>query len=179
MAVSIDPVKRANSLANLSKGEKINESLRRWREENPDWRIQSAASPAKQLGWKVRKETRAGAEIIEYLLGVMRDEGESTKARLQASQMLLDRGWGKAVDTIKMLSDTSAAGNDKTVVAAILDKLDPGILDALQNALASRDATVTMTVQHEPTDEDGFPVDVELEPQVEAAIEVSSTDVGD
>lgn len=154
---NINGGKRANSLANLIPEQgKIKNRLQTWREENPDWRMQSAASPTKQLAWKVRKNTSAGAEIIDYLLTVMRDPVESTKARITAAGMLLDRGWGKAVDTIKMLHADDNGPTDKAMVATILDKLDPSILAALQDALDSR-AAVTVTVQQpaDDYDEDG------------------------
>ena len=46
-------------------------------------------------------------EGIDYLVGVMNDEKESTKHRLRATQLLLDRGLGRPAQSIEVSGDVN------------------------------------------------------------------------
>ena len=61
----------------------------------------------------VQAETQDGAEMVRYLLKVLRDKGQKPELRMQAAQVLLDRGFGKAVQQVE---GTMATTVDATVV---------------------------------------------------------------
>ena len=52
---------------------------------------------------KIREQTDDGAEMVDLLLGVMRDATEPAKLRMEAAKDLLDRGFGRAVQTTAQL----------------------------------------------------------------------------
>jgi Family of unknown function (DUF5681) len=67
----------------------------------------------KGLVRKIREETRDGEEMVEYMLGVARDEGEITKARMEAYTWLADRGFGKPTQTeVRFSGDGGVAVNE-------------------------------------------------------------------
>jgi hypothetical protein len=41
---------------------------------------------------RIREETGDGEELVDYMLRVFRDEGESTKTGVEAASRLADRG---------------------------------------------------------------------------------------
>jgi hypothetical protein len=51
----------------------------------------------KGLVSRIREQTRDGAEIADYMLGVFRDGEQPTKIRLEAAAWLADRGFGRAI----------------------------------------------------------------------------------
>jgi hypothetical protein len=53
----------------------------------------------KGLVRRIREQTGDGEELVEYMLGVFRDEGESTKTRVEAASWLADRGFGRPQQT--------------------------------------------------------------------------------
>ncbi len=44
---------------------------------------------------RIREETCDGAELVDFMLSVFRDEREPTKTRVEAATWLADRGFGK------------------------------------------------------------------------------------
>jgi hypothetical protein len=51
--------------------------------------------------------------MVEYMLGVARDEGEITKARMEAYTWLADRGFGKPTQTeVRFSGDGGVAVNE-------------------------------------------------------------------
>jgi hypothetical protein len=54
----------------------------------------------KGLAKRIRAETRDGEELVEVMLGVLRDASAARKDRMQAATWLADRGFGKPVQTI-------------------------------------------------------------------------------
>lgn len=71
-----------NSLANLKTGGKNHE-------------------PVKYLASKIRGYDEDGdTPIFKILFGILHDEKEATKDRLHAAEVLLNRGWGKAIETV-------------------------------------------------------------------------------
>lgn len=45
---------------------------------------------------RIREQTNDGAELIDFLVRVVRDETEPTRVRIEAAGELLDRGFGRA-----------------------------------------------------------------------------------
>jgi hypothetical protein len=48
---------------------------------------------------RIREDTRDGDELVDYMLGVFRAEGESTRSRVEAASWLADRGFGRPQQT--------------------------------------------------------------------------------
>ena len=48
---------------------------------------------------RIREETQDGEELVDYMLRVFRDPGESTKTRGEAASWLADRGFGRPQQT--------------------------------------------------------------------------------
>ena len=67
----------------------------------------------KGLAALVQAETRDGGELVAYVVHVLRDARQPTALRLQAAQILFDRGFGKAV---QQLEGTMSTTVDATVV---------------------------------------------------------------
>jgi hypothetical protein len=53
----------------------------------------------KGLVRRIREETKDGEELVDFMLGVFRAEGESTKTRVEAASWLADRGFGRPQQT--------------------------------------------------------------------------------
>jgi hypothetical protein len=71
-----------NSLANLKTGGKNHE-------------------PVRHLASKIRDFDSDGkTPIFKILFGILHDAGESTKDRLHAAEILLNRGWGRSIETV-------------------------------------------------------------------------------
>jgi hypothetical protein len=45
---------------------------------------------------RIREQTNDGAELVDFLVQVVRDETEPTRLRIEAAGELLDRGFGRA-----------------------------------------------------------------------------------
>lgn len=74
----------------------------------------NTANPAgrpKGLAAMVQAETRDGAEVVAYMLRVLRDERQPTALRMAAGQWLADRGFGKAVQTVELDASVNATVN--------------------------------------------------------------------
>lgn len=54
----------------------------------------------------IRAKTREGEELLDFLLNIIRNDGEflhkplDVEVRLRATQLLLERGWGKPMPTL-------------------------------------------------------------------------------
>lgn len=70
---------------------------------NPGGRIRS-----KGLAEKVRAGTADGLEIVDCVLGIMRDKGASNSIRLAAATFLADRGYGKPTEHVEIESNTTS-----------------------------------------------------------------------
>ena len=64
---------------------------------NPGGRPRGAAG----MAMEIRKATRNGQELLEYLLGQFR-EGATDQIRTEALKLLYDRGWGKAAQVYEI-----------------------------------------------------------------------------
>lgn len=71
----------------------------------------------KGLAALVQAETRDGAELVAFMLRVLRTSEQKTALRMQAAQWLADRGFGKAVQVLEGTMATTLTGQvDATVV---------------------------------------------------------------
>jgi len=77
-----------------------------------------------KLAQRVRQATRDGQDLVTFLVDVMNDAGERTRDRLHAAEMLLSRGWGKAVLPVA-LKALVAEHHSVHVDAQILAGLEP------------------------------------------------------
>jgi hypothetical protein len=61
----------------------------------------------KGLAALVRARTRDGAELVDLMLSVLRDEIQDTRVvdRITAAEWLADRGWGKAVQVSELTGE--------------------------------------------------------------------------
>ena len=78
------------------------------------WKPGQSGNPAgrpkggKGLAAYIRESTVDGFEIVDFLIGVMKGESNkftSTQDRLRAAGMLLDRGFGKAVERHELVDE--------------------------------------------------------------------------
>lgn len=57
--------------------------------------------PVKDLGKKIRGfDAKSGKPIFEILFRILHDEKREVKDRLRAAEILLNRGWGRAIETV-------------------------------------------------------------------------------
>ena len=80
----------------------------------------------KGLAAMVQAETRDGAELVAFMVRVLRDAGQKTDVRMQAAQWLADRGFGKAVQVLE--------GTMSTTVDATVTHLD-GVREQIRERL--------------------------------------------
>ena len=64
---------------------------------NPAGRPKRGTSLAERVRWIVDPD-----ELVEFLLGVVRDGKAKIESRLVAAGQLLDRGWGKPLSTVDL-----------------------------------------------------------------------------
>lgn len=58
----------------------------------------------------IQKETRNGAELVEYALKVFRDEEQYHHTRWEALQWLADRGFGRAMQMVDLAAHLEVSG---------------------------------------------------------------------
>ena len=56
----------------------------------------------KGLAELVRRETKDGAELVRFMLGVLRGRKQPLRYRLEAATWLADRGFGKALQQMEL-----------------------------------------------------------------------------
>lgn len=56
----------------------------------------------KGLAELVRRETKDGAELVRFMLGVLRGRKQPLRYRLEAAAWLADRGFGKALQQMEL-----------------------------------------------------------------------------
>lgn len=105
----------------------------------------------------IMKETRDGAELVEFALRVLRDEGEDHDNRWAALQWLADRGLGKPLVSVDLAAEVGV--HDGAALPAIdLSALSVEALKQLDAALdAVEDEAVAeiMAPPDGPGDADG------------------------
>lgn len=94
----------------------------------------------KGLATLVRDGTRDGADLVSFLLRVLRDEDQPTALRMQAAQVLLDRGFGKPVVAIDATLQASVEV-DATVtrLEAVRAHVEEADVERLTRALLGAD----------------------------------------
>ena len=92
----------------------------------PQWFTQASASarsgPVKGLAQLVREATDGGRALIDTLAGIALDDGAAARDRISAAQVLLDRGFGRAVET--SLTINADAGSSSALAALSDDALE-------------------------------------------------------
>jgi len=78
----------------------------------------------KGLAALVRAETRDGAELVAYMLNVLRTPRQPTALRMAAAQWLADRGFGKAVQTVEADILVDASVTHREAVRAHVEEAD-------------------------------------------------------
>lgn len=80
--------------------------------------------PQKGIAQLVREATDGGRAIIEVLAAIALDDAAAARDRISASQVLLDRGFGRAVETTLTLSaDASGSEALSALADAELERL--------------------------------------------------------
>jgi hypothetical protein len=77
----------------------------------------------------IARETKGGAELVELMLRVMRDEGQSMVDRIKAHSWLSERGMGKAPTVVETEHTVSLSdGTDLAELTAHeLEQLEAGL----------------------------------------------------
>ena len=94
----------------------------------PAWFAQSNANgqkgPVKGIAQLVREATDGGRAIVEMLAGIALDDGAAARDRISAGSILLDRGFGKAVETtLTLQADASGSEALSALADAELERL--------------------------------------------------------
>ena len=81
------------------------------------------------LALAARMSTKQGRDILTFLLQVMRDGREMTSDRIQASKLLLERGWGRApievhIEVEETITLKSYSLDDLMSMKKAMDELD-------------------------------------------------------
>ena len=74
---------------------------------NPAWLPGVSGNPGgrpKGLAELVRAETRDGAEVVEFMLRILRGKRQPMRLRMEAAAWLADRGFGKALQQMELSS---------------------------------------------------------------------------
>ena len=79
----------------------------------------------------VRRSTRNGRELVDFLIAVLRDDEASRRDRLEAAKVLLDRGFGRVPATLDPLLALEAAEAAKDQEQTALEPLR-AFLDAVK-----------------------------------------------
>lgn len=94
----------------------------------PAWFAQSNANgqkgPVKGIAQLVREATDGGRAIVEMLAGIALDDGAAARDRISAGSILLDRGFGRAVETtLTLQADASGSEALSALADAELERL--------------------------------------------------------
>ncbi len=94
----------------------------------PAWFAQSNANgqkgPVKGIAQLVREATDGGRAIVEMLTGIALDDSAAARDRISAGSILLDRGFGKAVETtLTLQADASGSEALSALADAELERL--------------------------------------------------------
>jgi hypothetical protein len=90
----------------------------------------------KGLAALVREETREGAELVAYMLAVLRHPKQPTALRMAAAQWLADRGFGKAVAVLEADITVDAQVTHRELLRAHVEEAD---VERLTRALLGAD----------------------------------------
>jgi len=84
----------------------------------------------------IQAETKDGAELVAYMLGVLRAPKQPTALRMAAAQWLADRGFGKAVQTVEVDASVDAVVTHREALRAHVEEAD---VERLTRALLGSD----------------------------------------
>ena len=84
----------------------------------------------------IREETREGAELVAYMLAVLRHPKQPTALRMAAAQWLADRGFGRAVNVVEATVDVDATVTHRELLRAHVEEAD---VERLTRALLGSD----------------------------------------
>lgn len=84
----------------------------------------------------IREETREGAELVAYMLAVLRHPKQPTALRMAAAQWLADRGFGRAVNVVEADITVDAQVTHRELLRAHVDEAD---VERLTRALLGAD----------------------------------------
>lgn len=87
---------------------------------------------------RIQAETNDGAELVAYMLAVLRNPRQPTPFRMAAAQWLADRGFGKAVQTLEADIAVDASVTHHEALRAHVEESD---VERLTRALLGRDET--------------------------------------
>ena len=90
----------------------------------------------KGLAALVRQETREGAELVAYMLAVLRHPKQPTALRMAAAQWLADRGFGRAVNVVEADITVDAQVTHRELLRAHVEEAD---VERLTRALLGND----------------------------------------
>jgi hypothetical protein len=85
---------------------------------------------------RLRKATKDGKEVCDFLLGIMRDPKIRTHMRVQAAELILAYAYGKPRETIELVDDTPAL--DRRALVAQLSAEDRATLERLVDLALAR-----------------------------------------
>jgi hypothetical protein len=91
-----------------------------------------------QVARRLRKSTKKGKEVCDFLLGVMRDPAVRMGVRIQAAELILAYAYGKPRETIELVDDTPAL--DRRALVAQLSAEDRATLERLVDLALARAA---------------------------------------
>lgn len=107
----------------------------------------------KGLAARVRTATSEGADIVEFMVGVLRNGKASNKDRIEAAKWLADRGFGRAVETTVTVQ---GSGETSGALADLADAQLEHLARTLKPAdLATPLATVLPFSPSKPPDSQG------------------------
>jgi hypothetical protein len=91
-----------------------------------------------QVARRLRKTTKNGKEVCDFLLGVMRDPMVRMHARIQAAELIMAYAYGKPRETIELVDDTPAL--DRRALITALSPEDRATLERLLDLALARAA---------------------------------------
>jgi len=105
----------------------------------------------------IMRETRDGAELVEFALRVLRDVGEDHDNRWAALQWLADRGLGKPLVSVDLAAEVGVhdAGAMPTIDLSKLSVESLRVLDEALDAVEDEAVAEIMAPPDKPGDADG------------------------
>jgi hypothetical protein len=108
-------------MAAENRGETLPVSLVRGRPFAPGNSANPGGRP-KGLASLVREQTRDGAELVQFMLSVLRGRKKAPlRSRMEAAAWLADRGFGKALQQMEL----SSPGAEQLVIRVVYPDADP------------------------------------------------------
>lgn len=90
---------------------------------------------------RLRKATKDGKDVCDFLLGVMRDPAVRMHVRIQAAELILAYSYGKPRETIELVDDTVSVDR-RALVDALSIEDQTTLRDLIHRALERANAPV-------------------------------------